>query len=170
MLGGRSRPAAAFIALAGLAVVAAGCGDQEAASDGASLRWVGAARIFTPDELPDDRVMSGRLKNVSAAELRLDADEARLVDGEGANVTAAVVFSASVGHGLYSPRARQVEPDPESLRRRLGELAVLAPGETTPVTLAWRLADDQAFPTRLEVGSVEIDMPARSSSAMKRAK
>lgn len=162
---GRPRRVAAVVASVLLVAGGAGCGDDGSASAPGSVEWVAPPRVFAPQELPDDRVLSGELENTSADEVRLDAERARLVDRTGETVPGTVRFTGSVGHGLYSPRRSPEEDDPEFERRRLGELAVLAPGQTTPVTLSWRVGGDRPRPVRLEVGGQELALPGTPTPA-----
>ena len=149
-----------MVVVVALAVLPGCGGDAPGSSDG-SLAWAGRPQVRTPPELPRDRLLIGRLKNESLREARLDADRARLVDEQGREVTGTVRFTGSFGHGLYSPRRSPAGPEPESERRRLGELAVVRPGETVPVTLSWRLGKAGRHPARLEVGALQVELPAR---------
>ena len=141
-----------------------GCGGDGSAaaprSVDATLAWVGQPQVYKPPELPQDRLLRWDLENDSLREVRLDADDARLVDARGDSLRSTIRFTSSFGHGLYSPRRPPKEADPELVRTRLGELAVLKPGESVPVTLSWRLGADGRGPVRLEVGNVQLPLPA----------
>lgn len=156
--------ARATVRLAVVAVVLPGCGANDGAaaprSVGGTLMWVGEPQVHRPPELPRDRLLRWDLKNDSLREIRLDAARARLVDAKGRAVRSTIRFTSAFGHGLYSPRRPPKEADPELVRRRLGELAVIKPGETVPVTLSWRLRNGGGAPIRLEVDNVQLPLPA----------
>jgi hypothetical protein len=142
----------AALALAVLAL--AGCGG-EAGEDAAALVWQGEAQTYAPPELPQDRLVTGTLRNVSGHALRLDVRDAQLVTGDGRAIDGTIRFAGSFGHGLYSPRRRPAEADPEFERRRLGEIADVAPGKTVPVTVSWR----GPAPDGLRVGTTTLRLP-----------
>lgn len=151
---------------AALALGVAGCGGDEGggtATKGGTLEWVGKPLLYTPPELPRDRLLSGKLRNDSLRAIRLDADRARLVDADGKTVEGTVRFMAGFNHALYSPGQEPKEGDPEFERQRMGELAVVREGQTVPVTLSWRLPRGAAGPVRLEVGTAAIRLPASAS-------
>ena len=55
---------------------------------------------------------------------------------------------------LDSPRRALKEGDPDFEKRRMGKLAVLPPGATTPVTVSWR----GHAPTALRVGAFALPL------------
>ncbi len=155
--------AAAALAVAALvagAVALAGGGEDGAArsTDGA-VRWDGEPRLLKPPELPRDRVLAGRLKNVTVRQVRLDVREARLLDADGRELQSTITFASGFAHGLYSPRNTPEEPEPEFEARRLGNLAVLEAGQTTPFTLSWRLPEGASPPVHVDLGLASIPVP-----------
>jgi hypothetical protein len=133
--------------------------DGGAGDDGAGdLAWTRSPRVFTPDRLPQDRVLSGRLRNDSLRRLRLSVDDLRLEDANGRTVASTAVFLDSFVHGLYPP-TRQPAKLPESELRRTGRLAVIAPGESVPLTVAWRRGGGAGAPLWLDYGRGYLPMP-----------
>ena len=122
---------------------------------GTGLAWVSAPALYTPPELPDDRVMTGLVRNTTASELRIDATAARLVDATGAVLQSTALFARGFTHGVYPANQPFAEPEPEPLRRRIGKLGVIAPGATAPLTLSWR----NGSAVRVEFGSIELPLP-----------
>lgn len=153
------RAATTFGGLERLAVGAlAGPGDGA----GAPLRWEAAPQIVRPAGLPRDRVLTGRVRNTSGQTLRLSGATARLLDERGGAVPGAATFAAGFSHGLYSPVLSPSEPQPEFLARRLGRVAVLAPGQSARLTVSWRSASDGRAPVRADLGEATIALPAAS--------
>ena len=142
------------VAITALAMSDGGAGDEGAGD----LAWARSPRVFTPESLPQDRVLSARLRNDSLRRIRLNAEDFRLEDGSGREVAATAVFLDSFVHGLYPP-TRQPREVPESELRRTGRLAVIAPGESVPLTVAWRQGAGAAAPVRLDYGRGYLPLP-----------
>ncbi|WP_354697737.1 hypothetical protein DSM112329_03377 [Paraconexibacter sp. AEG42_29] len=124
------------------------------------LTWADTPRGFAPAELPQDRVITGQLRNTSGAPLDVSAAAARMYDETGAEVRGVATFASGFAHGLYSPRVEPKEAEPLFESVRLGRRIVLAPGATTPFTVAWRLTPGARPPSRVTVGTVSIALPA----------
>jgi hypothetical protein len=144
-----------LLALAAAVAALAGCGAAASGDATAALTWAGKPLTYTPPELPQDRLVTGTLRNVSGRALELDVHAARLVDADGRTIDGTIRFAGSFGHGLYSPRRAPAEPDPDFERRRLGELADVAVGATVPVTVSWR----GRAPVALRVGATTLELP-----------
>jgi hypothetical protein len=142
------------LAIAAFALRAGG-GPDDGAGD---LVWAGSPRVFTPSRLPQDRVLSGRLRNDSLRRIRLSAEDLRLEDESGHRVDATAVFLDSFVHGLYPPTREPGEVS-EGERRRTGRLALIAPGESVPLTVAWRRGGDAGAPLRLDYGRGYLPVP-----------
>jgi hypothetical protein len=136
------------VAITALVLSDGGAGDEGAGD----LAWARSPRVFTPESLPQDRVLSARLKNDSLRSIRLSVDDLRLEDVNGQTVDSTAVFLDSFVHGLYPP-TRQPAQVPESELRRTGRLAVLKPGASVPLTVAWRRAAGVGPPVRLDYGA-----------------
>ena len=142
------------VAITALVLSDGGAGDEGAGD----LAWARSPRVFTPESLPQDRVLSATLRNDSLRRIRLNAEDFRLEDGSGREVAATAVFLDSFVHGLYPP-TRQPREVPESELRRTGRLAVIAPGESVPLTVAWRQGAGAAAPVRLDYGRGYLPLP-----------
>lgn len=139
-------------------------GALTAPGDGARgpLQWEARPQVARPGGKPQDRVLTGRVRNTSDQTLRLAGAGARLLDERGAVVDGLATFAAGFSHGLYSPLMTPAGQEPEFLARRLGHVAVLAPGQSAPLTLSWRTGADGRAPVRAELGDATIAVPATS--------
>jgi hypothetical protein len=144
------------VAIVALALRQGGESDQGAGD----LAWGSNPRVFTPERLPQDRILSATLRNDSLRRIRLSADDLGLEDASGRPIDATAVFLDSFVHGLYPP-TRQPRQVSEGELRRTGRLAVIAPGESIPVTVAWRRAPGVEPPLRLEYGTGTLPLPRR---------
>ena len=147
----------ALLTVAAIAALALRDGGESAQGAG-DLRWARSPAVFTPPRVPHDRILSARLRNDSLRRIRLSADELRLEDAGGRTIEATAVFLDSFVHGLYPP-TRQPAQVSESELRRTGRLALMAPGESVPLTVAWRPAPDVEGPLRLDYGSGSLPVP-----------
>ena len=163
------------LAALGLGLGAAGCGSDGSspataasppAADAADsapggLAWVGEPVVFTPEGLPSDRIVTGKLRNDTGKPLELRVDRVEVRDGADTPFETSVRFVQAFGHGLYGPggppaplKASQFD------QKRLGERVVLEPGAERPVTVAWRLPKGSADATQVQIGSLELPLPA----------
>ena len=146
--------AVAGVALALAAV--AGCGDG--GDDAARASWDGRPIVAPHPELPRDRIATGRVRNDGGEELRLSVAQARVLDADGRPVEATVRFAAGTTHALYPPREAPKE-NPREQQERLGDAATIAPGESSPLTIAWHAADAGRAPVRVDLGPVDVPLP-----------
>ncbi len=145
--------------LIALAITAFALGKRGGSEQGAGdLAWAKSPRVFTPQRLPQDRVLTARLRNDSLRKVRLRAQDLRLEDGGGRRVQATAVFLDSFMHGLYPPTRQPAEVTDAELRRT-GRLAVIAPGESVPLTVAWRRGGGAGAPLRLDYGVGYLPVP-----------
>ena len=160
---------AAVAAALTAATAAAGCGgDAEAprapvaaaGSPARGLVWRAAPSVFTPDELPRDRILTGAISNASGAPVDLRVDEVDVKGGDGRSLGANVRFVASFGHGLYGPGG---PPAPLQASRydqaRLGERLTLAPNADRPITVAWRVPEGRRPAASIEVSGFSLKLP-----------
>ena len=147
----------AAVAVALLAFLA-GCGGGEVgAGDGSGpLRWAGKPTLFTPDTLPGDRILTGRLRNQSVRRVRVQLSDVRVLARDGSRVAAQPIFLDTFGKSLWpAGRGPEVMPDTELLRT--GRIAFLRPGEEVPITVAWHAAAGR--PAVVDYGSGMIPVP-----------
>ena len=159
----RRKLSTVLVACGALAIVLAIVGfalweEGETQQGSGDLAWAGSPRVFTPSRLPHDRVLSARLRNDSLREVRLSVQDLRLEDEMGRRVDATAVFLDSFVHGLYPP-TRQPRQVSDSELRRTGRLAVVAPGASVPLTVAWRRGRGAGPPLRLRYGSGYLPVP-----------
>ena len=133
----------------------AGCGDDDAQPG--RLGWSAEPIVFTPDGLPQDRVLTGKVRNDGERPVDLRVDQVRVLTGE-RTLESNVRFVEAFGHGLYGPGG---PPAPlkasEYDQRRLGEIVRIEPGQAKPVTVAWRTAGAEA--STVELGPFALDVP-----------
>jgi hypothetical protein len=144
---GAVRVAAAVL----LAAAIAGCGSSPGSSK--SVAWVGKPIVVRQPELPADTVVSGRIVNEGHEALELDAADVKVLGSDGAAVESTARFAVGVSHQLYPPREGPDEPDPDFLRRRLGEVATVEPGKSVPFVVAWRLGQGDRAPAEVDLGA-----------------
>jgi hypothetical protein len=154
------RRAAVFAAGALLIV---GCGSSK---PHATVGWKGTPVVVRQPELPDDTIVSGRVTNHSGHVLKLDARSVKIVDSRGHAVRSTARFNTGITHGLYSTtRGGTNEAEPEFLRRRLGEVATVKPGASTPLVVSWRVGPGERQPVKVELGGgVSLTLPAEATA------
>jgi hypothetical protein len=155
------RTAAAAAAIVAV-VTAAGCGQAAADRGRSAVAWDGVPLVAQHPEIPGDRIATGKLRNNSGVELRLEAADAKVVDARGRPLPATVIFAAGVSHSLYPPRDAPRET-PRKQQERLGFAATIKPGASVPVTAAWHTADGVA--ARIELGAGSLELPVAPTSA-----
>ncbi len=124
------------------------------------VNWVGDPELITPAELPEDRILTGRVRNGSSEPLRLDGVTAALRDDAGQDVRGNVSYARGFSHGLYGPGVSPREAIPDFLATRLGTVAVIGPGETIPITIAWRRGEGAGSPVSADLGAATLALPA----------
>lgn len=120
------------------------------------LRWSGDADVFTHPTLPGDRVLTATLRNDGLHAIRVDLADVRLLDGEGETVASTPVFLQAFGKSLWAA-GRGPEQVPDSELQRTGRIALLAPGEEVPLTVAWHAKDGDA--ERVDYGQGSLSLP-----------
>ena len=146
------------------ALAAAGCGTSEdKAADAGPLSWKAEPILTVADNLPDDRILVGTVRNVSLKqELRLDATKVVVRDAKGKRLEAFALFSHTYAHGLYGQAEAPDGPLGED-RERLGYVRTVRPGEEAPVTVAYRLTKATAAPLTVDYGPGELSVPTTLS-------
>jgi hypothetical protein len=152
------RAGAIAATLTAVLVGAPGCGGDDDRGAAGPLSWKRAPRVFVPERLPSDRVMSGRIRNDSLERVDLTAEDVKLLDDHGHRVVASVTFLAGFVHGLYPPTREPGRlPDAELLRT--GRIARILPGKLAPITVSWRTRPGQERATRLDYGRGFLPVP-----------
>jgi hypothetical protein len=151
------RLTAASLAALALVAVAAGCGNASKEDD--RVAWQTPPAVGPHPELPSDRIVTGRIRNDGHRELRLQVDQAQVLDARGQPVRATVRFAAGATHALYSPADGPME-NPRAQQERLGDAATIEPGQSAPLTVAWDAAAPGRAPVRVDLGPVTVPLPA----------
>ncbi|WP_205695780.1 hypothetical protein [Conexibacter sp. SYSU D00693] len=142
-------------ACAAAALGVAGCGDDGDAAAGAQLQWVSQPVVFAPEGREQERILSGRVLNDGDEAITVRVDQLFAEGADGRRQPANGRFAEAFGHGLYGPGG-----PPAPLRaskydqRRLGEIAEIEPGQSKPLTVAWR-----GDATVLHVGPARLELP-----------
>lgn len=145
----------AFAALAiALAGVGFGCGGDEDVGSG-DLVWTKKPRVFTNPNLPDDRIVTGTVRNDSFERIDLVARELELQTDDGDEVDAAAIFAQTFIRGVFPQNRGEDIPPGEELR--IGLRARLQPGNTAPLTVSWR--QEQGRPAIIQYGSGSLPLP-----------
>lgn len=146
--------ALAAIALAAVAVSGGG-GSGTSAGD---IVWHEAPRLITPETLPEERIVTGTVRNDSLRRVDIAAKEFRVVDAGGRPVQSAAILLSGFGRGLYNP-VRKPRPLPDAEARRTGLVARLEPGQRVPLTVSWRQSGSFDQPLRIEHRSGSLPIP-----------
>jgi hypothetical protein len=128
-------------ALALLLVLAAGCGGGDELGSGDPV-WEKKPRLFKNPNLPDDRILTGTVRNDSLERVTLVARELGVRTGAGDEMESAAIFAPTFIRGVF-PQNRGDEI-PESEQLRIGLRARLEPGKTAPLTVSWRQQGERA--------------------------
>lgn len=139
-----------------LVALAAGCGGDDDIGGG-DLVWEREPRVFVNPALPDDRILTGEIRNDSLERIELVARDLEVRSSEGARLESAAIFARSFGRGVF-PRNRGEEiPPGEQLR--IGLRLRLEPGGTAPVAVSWRQKGKQA--ALIEYGTGSLPVPEK---------
>lgn len=156
-MGWRAAAVAAAVLLA-----LTGCGGaDDGGSAGGDLVWAEEPRVFTPENLPRDRILSGEVRNDSLRRVEIDAAELRLLDPSGRRVKASAIFLNTYAHQLFPPTREPPGGIPEEELIRLGVKARIDPGKTVPLTVSWRQPRGDRAPVRIEAGGSSLALPGR---------
>ena len=147
------RPAALALAAAALAGCGGG-GDDDRDARG-KLVWDGKPQRVTVQALPDDRILSGMVKNEGLKPLAVESKDIRVVDADGKPLKSNGVFLRSYLHRLDPPTRERALTDREE--QRTGLLAKLEPGKSAPLTVSWREAGGRTG-ARIEYGQGSLPL------------
>ena len=135
----------------------AGSSSAAAATGPVRLAWKDSPQMIRVPELPDDRILTGRVRNTSLRAVDLSADRIEIVDARGKRLPSTARFLQAFAHGLY-PASMGVEGG-KFERTRLGRIATVKPGQDLPLTLSWRLASGTAQPLEVRFGGGSLALP-----------
>lgn len=138
-----------------------GGGGGEASADGAvRLEWDGKTTLVKVPELPRDRILAGKVRNVSLKPVKVAVNRIQVVDANGRPLKHSARFLSAFAHGLYPPSQKFAEPG-KFERTRLGEIATIKPGQSIPLTLSWRMASEKGpAPAEVRFGGGSLPLGA----------
>lgn len=157
---------ATLLLLAGMGVLlllgssggdSSGGSSSAAASGPVRLAWKDSPQLIRVPELPDDRILTGRVRNTSLRAVDLSVDRIRIVDARGKRVAGTARFLQAFAHGLY-PASMGITGG-KFERTRLGQIATVKPGQDLPLTLSWRLASGTVQPLEVRFGGGSLALP-----------
>jgi hypothetical protein len=152
----RRRPRAAVVAAAA-ALALAGCGGGGA--DSGPLQWKAAPHLQVAEHLPDDRILTGTVRNTGIRdELDIDAGKVVVRDAAGKKLKAFAAFTFTYAHGIYGKSEAPNGPVASDLER-LGLRRKLKPGQESPLTVAFRLTKATKLPLTVDYGLGELTVP-----------
>jgi hypothetical protein len=137
----------------------AGCGGDDS---GETLAWAAAPDVQTPKDLSGDRVLRGLIRNDTDKTVRVTADDVRVLAGDGKRLPTAATFIAGYAHRMFPP-TREPRNLPDRERERLGDLAVIEPGQQAAVTVSWRLRGTSDSAATIDFGPGRLAVPHEPS-------
>jgi hypothetical protein len=138
----------------------AGCGGQPRPAT--PLDWDGTPKVFLVPGLRSDRVLIGRVQNMSERTLRLAAARLVIRDAGGRALAGSVGFTTTYAHGLWGA-FQQPSAVPTAELLRLGRAVMLSPGASVPFYAAWRVRPGARPPLRLDYIDGTLTLPALPS-------
>ena len=153
-----------LIALAGLAAALPGCGGHHSKPAG-PLSWDGKPSVFKSRGLPNDRVVIARVRNTSSHTLRLVGSKLVVRDATGRRLATTAAFTTTFAHGLYGALEQPAGGPPVEELYRLGKVAYLTAGSSSPFYAAWRLPPGARMPVRIYYGSGSLSIPNATATS-----
>ena len=89
-----------IVGLALVSLAAAGCGEDDDVGGG-DLVWESKPRVFVNPSLPDDRILTGEVRNDSLERIELVARDLEVRSAEGARLESAAIFAQTFGRGVF---------------------------------------------------------------------
>jgi hypothetical protein len=154
--------APALVLGAAVALAAApplGCGGDDSATG--DLVWTERPQVYRQPTLPRDRVLVGVVRNDSLRRIEIAADDVRAVDRDGDALRGNATFVRGYIHPLYPPTRPPEGGLPESELERTGRKLRLKPGNTAPLSIAWRIPRGADAPVQIDYGSGRLPIPGR---------
>ena len=137
-----------FAGAGGVVIALLATGGDDATVEGSVLSWEEDPLVFTPPDLPTDQVAYGTVRNSSLDRLQAANGDFVVRDAGGQQLDASIQFLGTYAHGLYGA-FQKPDPLPDEERSRLGFTVDLQTGQTSPLTVSYRLADDSELPATL---------------------
>jgi hypothetical protein len=129
----------------------------QAAAGTVRLTWKAKPQMILVPSLPDDRIVTGRVRNTSLRPVDLAADRIEIVDARGRRLRSSARFLQGFVHGLSS--WSEGVPGSKFERTRLGKIATIKPGQDLPLTLSWRVPPGGTQPVEVRFGGGSLALP-----------
>jgi hypothetical protein len=146
-----------LVAVGGLLLLGdRGGGSTQAATGRAQLVWKAKPSVILVPALPQDRILTGSIRNASLRSVDLATERVQILDAAGHRLRATALFSQHFSHGLY-PWSWHVKGS-KFERDRIGRSATIKPGQDVPLTLSWRVpaGGSQPVEVRFDGGSLAL--------------
>jgi hypothetical protein len=111
-------------------------------------------------------VVIGTVRNDSFKDVKLDASKLTVKDGDGRPLRSSAQFAASFAHGLYGAYQKPNPLPPDELSR-LGLRVTIRPGQSAPLTVAFRVRRETRQPVRIDYGEGLLPVPRRAETPPK---
>jgi len=141
-------------ALLGLVLAAAGCGGGGGAGGTGDLVWDTKPHVFTNPHLPDDRVLTGVVRNDTLQPMDLVARDLEVETQGGDQMESAAIFAPTFIRSVFPQNREGGVPIPEQIR--IGLRTRLKPGQTAPITVSWRQNGSRAVTIAYATGSLPV--------------
>jgi hypothetical protein len=132
-------------------------GSAAAAVGPVRLAWRDAPQLIRVAALPDDRILTGHVRNTSLRPVDVSVDRIEIVDSRGKRLKSTARFLQAFAHGLY-PSSMNFKGG-KFERTRLGQIATIKPGQALPLTLSWRLTAATTQPLKVRFGGGSLALP-----------
>ena len=136
------------------------CSDDDGTGVG-DLVWEAPPKVYREATLPRDRVLVGSVRNDSLRPIKVVATDVHAVDEDGNALRGNATFIRGYIHALYPPTRPPPGGLPDSELERTGRQMRLQPGNTAPLSVAWRLAPGSNAPERIDYRAGWLPIPAR---------
>jgi hypothetical protein len=149
-----------WVAPLAAALLLAGCGTKSETVKGTgAMSWTKKPQMLRLGSKPKDRILFGEVRNDSLRPVKIYASDVKVVDADGRALEATAIFSKGFAHGLYGSTDPRAKAPGEFELARLGRLVRLEPGQTSPLTVSWRLASPGDRPSQVQLGDGALPIP-----------
>ena len=125
--------------------------------DVARLQWKEKPSLILVPSMPQDRILTGQLRNASLHAVDLDTEKVRILDRKGRALRSTALFSQHFAHGLY-PWSWHVKGS-KFERARIGKIVTIKPGQAAPLTLSWRVPAGGSEPVEVRFDGGSLTLP-----------
>jgi hypothetical protein len=132
-------------------------GPTQAATGNARLQWKEKPSLILVPSMPQDRILTGQLRNASLHAVDLDTEKVRILDEQGHALRSTALFSQHFSHGLY-PWSWHIKGS-KFERARIGKIVTLKPGQAAPLTLSWRVPAGGSEPVEVRFDGGSLMLP-----------